>query len=506
MAETYTVSGSFAAPKIRVGQEWVFTSRACAFPSLVHVGAEVRFPPGAAGMIVEYRRNVAGDWTDWVSIGTTTDGDDRLLVVAPVAIAPGQCYSVQLRGTAPSVGAYEFTHVWLRTESEPDEAHGQSVVLQTTAITNAPAFDLTEEVGVSCLGSGQYEARIVARKTKFRPAHQIGDELQPYSGNWSRLLNGTSEASLRITMRNRDGSNRECCETVRAIDPLRHELEIYRNGKLVWAGPIWDVKAEPKQNEVEITAKDLSVWWQLRFLLQDFISRGEDLAGIFEKYVKYTTSLDDYGLDVETLPCGILGDRTVDGTSILSSSNELQELARTGVDWTLANRTCFVGGITINGQNYTIPTLLTDESFTDPPTTRKTAAGMGNDAYLKGRTVVGHYVDPALIAPDGVLIQVKKTEYSVEDQNSADAGAKSMWDRSHEPLTYLEGDNALDPKAEIDIQELVCGVLVPIDISGGGCVPLATKLRLERVAVNFQPNTEEVSVYLQPVGSVADDG
>jgi len=491
-----SVESRFDAPRLRSGDQWLLNTRACT-QSGGTVSLAGSVPRSVSGAL-EYRVNSTGTWTTWLPVPETDSIDFEFS--ASFILPAGRCANYQLRGVAIAAGDYPFSIGWSRVGSEPVDGSVGLVVIPGTSIV--PANDGPEQ-GISCLGVGEYGVRIVRRATPTSRGGVVG-ELTPYSGNWARLLNATSDASVRIPLRDRNGRQSDDCDILNEIRPWRHELEIHRSGHLVWAGPILNIKADPRTGQADISAKDLSAWWAKRFLLQDFNFLGTDLATIFEAYVNYTQLVDPYGLEVTTTPTGILGDRTVIGRSVLSAANELSELDRTGVDWTIANRTAFVGGTTINGRNSRIPTVFTDESFRDPPITRLSGDGQGNDWYVKGRSDddLGRYTSSD---GDGVLIMSKRTEYSIEDKNSADAAARGAWERSHDPLTYVEGDNALASSAEVDIQELLPGVEAAVSLSGGGAVPMVGVLRLERIAVNFTEGNEEVSIYMQPKGMTADE-
>ena len=348
-----------------------------------------------------------------------------------------------------------------------------------------------------CLGEGSYSARFVRRATKLGPAVPLG-EADPLGGSWARAINSTTDASVTFGLGN-DGP--DCARLLRRLDPWRDELELYREAsrdELVWAGPVMDVLANPESATATVTAKDSSAWWSMR-RLPTIVSRQLDLAVIFERYIEACFLVDDPGFSIVATPTGILGDRTVAASDLKLLAGELAELAKTGVDWTVAARTFFVGGQEISAGM--LPGRLVDEHFRSAPQTRRSGVGQVNDAAVRGNAVQGFYGGPD--PSDGVLLQGVSDENSIEDQGSADASAESWWDRAHEPLAYLEGDNALDPSAPIEIQQLIPGVRALVDVLGGGVVPLLQELRLEKLSADFGPDGEKITVGLQPVGTVA---
>jgi len=374
------------------------------------------------------------------------------------------------------------------------------------------------DFATTCLGEGEYDALVRTRRTKLGNARVIG-ELRLRYGNWGRALNATSTAGVTVPISGRDGG--DCCEVLNQItDPWRFELELYRNGEQVWCGPIRDVSGDPAGGTGEILASDLSYWNTVRVFLHTMKPRGVDLAEIYAGYLNYAFKgilptwaegdhelyHDDPGITVSPTPVGIPGDRTVAPADLKYLSGELEELARTGCDWTVTNRTWWVGGMVITKPGTTTPIVLpgwlTDEHFRRPGRIRRTGEGQITEGHVRGNAVRASRGGPDPV--DGVLVQRVLDEYSIEDQASCDASADTWYERARDPLVYLEGNNALDPSAPLDIQTLIPGVLTKVDLGGGGCVPIRTKLRFERLSANFNAEGEEITVALQPQGTSFD--
>lgn len=344
-----------------------------------------------------------------------------------------------------------------------------------------------------CLGEGSYAARFIRRRTLLGPARPIG-EAPVIAGSWGRQLLLTTDGSATFAI----GDDPRCAGILAQLEPWRDELELYREpGGLCWVGPIQNVIANPEQATATVTAKDLSAWFAKR-RLPTIVSRGQDLASIAAAYIAACFATDDPGIEVAFSPTGILGDRTVAAEDLKLLGPELDELARTGVDWTVANRQFWAGGTEISGR---LPGRVVDEHFRVAPQTRRSGEGMTNDAAVRGNAVQGQYGGPDPI--DGVWLQGVSDEPSIEDQGSADAAARSEWELASEPLLYLEGENALDPRAPFRIEQFVPGIVAAIDVSGGGVVPLRQDLRLEKIAVSFDADGEQVNVAFQPVGTTA---
>lgn len=371
----------------------------------------------------------------------------------------------------------------------------------------------------ACLGEGTYDALVRTRRTKLGGPRTIGELTLRY-GNWSRALNATSTAGVSVPMTGRDGAN--CRDVLNQItDPWRFELELWRSSEQVWCGPIRDVSSDPGADTGQILASDVSHWMNVRLFLHAMKPRGIDLAEIFAGYVLYATQgilppwgvananplpNDDPGIIVQPTPTGIVGDRTVAVSDLKYVMGELAELATTGCDWSVTNRTWWIGGKVIldgeGGKPLTLPGWLVDEHFRTPGRLRLTGEGQVTDAWVRGNAHRGHVGGPDPV--DGVLIQRVQDAYSIEDQGSADAAALTWHDRAAEPLTYLEGNNALDPSAPVDVQTLIAGTLLKVDLGSAGAVQYRGPLRLERVEANFNAEGEEITVALQPEGTSFD--
>lgn len=81
---------------------------------------------------------------------------------------------------------------------------------------------------------------------------RISQLVDVFSVKWSRVLDDRSTATVALTSQ----SCRNQLDTVTGIEPLRHELVIYRGADRVWEGPIGEVAWF--SNRVEIVASDVT--------------------------------------------------------------------------------------------------------------------------------------------------------------------------------------------------------------------------------------------------------
>jgi hypothetical protein len=383
---------------------------------------------------------------------------------------------------------------------------------------------------VPCLGTGDYACRVIARRTPTSAPKPVG-ELPVDSGSFNRGVDTITSAS--VTM----GLTSGCCDVLSKINPLRHELEIFRDSDMVWCGPIRDVTVDEEAGTASLAANDLAYWFNLRAFRHTMQPEGIDLAYIFEGYANYALGrglpewgkffegdpptgrvlasgevrparpadpplyADDFGLALHVFPCGVTGERTVYKGDLKVVWSELEELAQTGVDFTVINREMLIGGIEVtddgSGDPIVLPGRLTDDLFDTPMRLRRTGEGMATEVLTRANGFKSRVGGPA---DDGVEITRVLDEYSIEDQASADAAALSYYERGKDPLVYVEGSGAMSPSAPVQFQQLVPGMRVRVLFEGAGCMTFGGGMRLDGVAVSWDEQGEKVTPTLQPLG------
>jgi hypothetical protein len=73
---------------------------------------------------------------------------------------------------------------------------------------------------------------------------------------WNRTINDVSEASVTVLKGN---ISAECCKALGDAHPWVHELTLYRDGELVWQGPI--TKTTSRRDSIVIAAQDVTAWF-----------------------------------------------------------------------------------------------------------------------------------------------------------------------------------------------------------------------------------------------------
>lgn len=384
--------------------------------------------------------------------------------------------------------------VGLALGSPNNQGEGPGIELVSWEVC-APSVDV--DLGEpACIGSGEYEARLIRRSTllgdggSFMPV-----DLAVIGGSWGRKSNATSSAAVTVAT-----GDRAVNAALREVDPSVTELEIWRSGELVWSGPTKDL-LDQRDGTALITADDVSMYVLAERIAVPHAWVDVDLATIFAELVAEALAADDpRSFDLTVTPTGIAGTRAIAETDVKLVGNELGELSRTAVDWTVTAARWWVSGRE-PGAGYVLPVMLTDDAFAEPPKIRVSRSAMATEVVVRGNSVVGRWGGPR--ADDGVLIQKAVDESSIADEASATAAARTLWDRIREPVVIVEGSNArLDPRAPVAIQTLIPGALVPVNI--GDVLRYRGTLRLDAVDVTFGPDGEAVNVTLQPTGTPAE--
>lgn len=348
-----------------------------------------------------------------------------------------------------------------------------------------------------CLGDGVYSARFVRRRTsKGRAgAFLTGEAPSLISGSWSRKFGqSTASATLAVT----EG----CCSAVQELlDLAVLEVELWRQASrndLVWAGPVTDL-LDNRDGTIIITAADQSLYAlsERRAAAGSWLQK--DLSTVFVEVIRAALAKDDPGIILSASPSGIIGDRVIDATDVVSVQSIVDELTRTAIDWTVVGREWRVGGTQVD-KSRVLPIRLRDNDFSTPPKVRVSRSSMGTTYYVRGSGVIGV---AGGARDDGVVIERIIDGNQILDKASADAAAASAWDLGRTPYVMIDGTQTapLSPMTMADIQTLVPGMGVPVEV--GECLPYVGLMRLAEVNTTFDASSEQVSLTLQPVGTGA---
>lgn len=91
------------------------------------------------------------------------------------------------------------------------------------------------------------------------------------SVRWNRVINDTSEGVITIAK----SLAPECCGLLGDVEPYVHELSIYRDGALVWQGPIH--RTVEGRHTLRVEARDVTAW--LDRVVNTYVLRFVNAAG-----------------------------------------------------------------------------------------------------------------------------------------------------------------------------------------------------------------------------------
>lgn len=351
------------------------------------------------------------------------------------------------------------------------------------------------------LGIGEYQVLLTARGG----SPVIGEI--PYSSiSYDRsVLDAVGGSSLFVPPTEDD----DLCFLLSRINSWEHEISIYRDPDLAFVGPVTGVSWG--DNGTGIQCRNLFEWTERRLIYSDFDPITDDLVNIFVAYLEDALAPDtspNITITVQNLS-GITGERRVLASEHRRVADELRELARSGVDFTMRGRELLIAG-----QELDLPSLgilhddacsrrtLTQEGLV--AATRVTvlgqSGGAGSISTFGGNTLQVIGVAEEIDSPFG-LIDRTYSESQIRDQISADYAAGFRLDWLDPPPESLSVD--LSPSASFFFDDLIAGKKVDVRVKAG-CRDIIGDLRVSSVRgqVNVGPDgeTEIISLDIDPIG------
>lgn len=317
----------------------------------------------------------------------------------------------------------------------------------------------------SPLGCGTWSAYLACRG---------GGEILPlpYSSLGSgRRLDDMSDARLTLQQTTMNSFEPEeqarCCGLLATIEPWEHELVLFRDGDPAnsdptWAGPItkltWGI------DSITINARDLFQWFERRLLERDRTFTATDLADIFEQYAVDALTRDPSpNVDLTTISAtGILGDREVEVAAGRRAADEMRELARSGLDFTMIGRAMLAGGTEVPAADLGV--LFTDhfdahQLDVDGLQTETESVVIGSPANNVGGPI---RATSGGIDADRGLVQGVVNESTVKDSTSAQALAATRHELLGQSPTFFSAQ--LLPTAPVAYADLIPGAVADLRV------------------------------------------
>lgn len=379
-------------------------------------------------------------------------------------------------------------------ESAPTDAISVETLFGT--VDPPPITQQTTHI-VSTLGCPEAYGVFVAA----RSGHPLLTELPASSIAWSRVTDDVSEATIGLDLAN---GFEECCRAINGLGRYMFEIAIYRQGILVWTGPVVDITV---QGGIQIRAEDKMSWLKVRAIHNhiDYPDPGVDVATIFNAVIADAMAPDNVpGLSATATGTGVRAAREYLPNPPQNAFDAVQELSRSGVDYTMIGPTMVAG-------SFVVPTppiaLLTDQSVTELPQYELLGANFASKWIVTGAP--GDDSTPGIIASYGGvdvnagLVERIGTEDSIKDQISLNQNAKSRWELTNGPAVG-QAILLLDPEAPLPIELCVPGATVRLAI-GETCFPLTGTFRMKSLAVTVTSGqggpAERVELTVEPLGT-----
>lgn len=316
----------------------------------------------------------------------------------------------------------------------------------------------------------------------------------PWGGlGLSYTLNNTGTGRLNFPA---DADSRSaCCEVAAVTEPYEHELILWRDEVLAYAGPVVSVGTDAG----DISSRDLSHWMDVRFM--DDMHADGDSAQVFKMvfdnaYAKDTSP----NINLAVRDSGIQTTLDVKEIEFRRASDALRSLSSYGIDWTVVGRTILAGGQEVF-ENGGERLLLHDEAVASGTMTKEGGNLATDLAVFGGREnqssfpVTGRAVTGT--SKYG-LVQKSVTDLLIFDKVAADASALARLE-AMQP-TPRRVSVTLSDKAAFGFVDLVCGRQFDVRLYDSlGCGQVDQVMRLQQVDVTVGDN-EEVSLSLVPLG------
>lgn len=322
---------------------------------------------------------------------------------------------------------------------------------------------------------------------------------------YDRQLDDDSEAEFSIHMPG-DASGAACCECVGEIRTWRHELMVVRGDEVVWGpGPLVTITV---QREIaHFVARDIVAWLDVRVVHNDYDFHQVDLATIARDVVEDALTMGDAAqIDYDDRDACILAFATFQQTGkkadLKITANQqtageiLRSLAGQGLDFTVVNRSLYVGADFAFGPIGP----LRDEDFVGDLEVTEHGLAAGTKQYVSGGaslTGTAGGVDPYF----GLIERAVEGQAASETQADLDRiAAERVAGTNPPPVTVnVPSDSALAPTAPVVPAALVPGSLVDLDIQDM-CRPALVRQRLTAVEFRLDENGEQVAITVAPVG------
>lgn len=335
----------------------------------------------------------------------------------------------------------------------------------------------------------------------------LGD-LTPSEVSWSRVLDDFSEATVVIP-----SSDPNCCGILNMIQTWHSELQIFRDGRYVWSGPIVGITGN--RQSVTLVARDLFALIEKRIIHNQLCfalacaptppGAPADLSTIATAIINDALIVDGHNYTIDATLSGFVGERLYQPGE--SAFNALQETFRLGLDATVLGRKIVLGAAN-GGAPFGRSATLGCDDFLGDLSFEQDGLATATRAITLGTGFVGVAVAPGADANGehpyyGLLEYVSLDRQELNTQALADQAAAAIIRSAFPPPSALvtPSGSRLSPQAPITIDELVPGTMTTV-VADCLCRDVQADLVLLKVEASWSSEGEVVQVTYGSPGSI----
>jgi len=345
---------------------------------------------------------------------------------------------------------------------------------------------------------------------------------------WNRTINDISEASVTILKGN---ISTECCEALKEMHPWVHELTLYRDGELVWQGPV--TKTTGRRDSITIQAQDVTAWfdhlvntWRITYTASTADAQGRKagpITAIAYNHIRLNMTASslanpDYAGIMDYMVVRSAGLPTVkvekDGSSNTSIwttylGDLMREWAKRGLTWTTIGRTVLLRARPTSTTR--AQARLTMEDFTGEIEVIKDGTQGGTYGFATtqdqqdisdGKTL-GYGKTKTAYGRLDVLVSLD--EEKVTDADLREAAKDAIAGRYPIPITISVPDgSSLASTAPVKLHQLVPGERFDV-LAESFCTPVLQGFALTDVEGSWQNGQEKIGVTLTPLADLEEE-
>lgn len=373
--------------------------------------------------------------------------------------------------------------------------------------TQVPVVPTVVKAGVGTLGCGVNTAAVYDRGGVNRLF--VIDQLT--SIEYSRVRDDMSDALLHIP------TSAECCRELSLIEPVRHELVIFRDNIRVWEGPI--TRLGFSNDDIELAAKDV-LFWAYRTIMRAGYSNAHPNTGYGTDRVGLIMRSEMVRKEQQVPPINVLPYlqiHTTEDTARTARSTlpyqktvfeEMDDMAaKAGLDFTAVGR-----AIHVQDTEYVLgeTTLATEADFLGGVIV--SMYGMDLATYSAVTDGQGNFGDARADTSYYGEVEMLETAYDEDPTDNTDPEApvisiaeltsqaqRNQSGRYPVPVEVRVPDNSqINPNSQVfTFDMLVPGVKVPL-LALSGCKRLRQDQKIDSVTVRQDENGEVVTMTLIP--------